>query len=147
MNYTIIVPFYNEEKNIPELNEQLVENINKVKDSKRSFEIIYIDDASEDNSFEELKKLSKNTIETTIIRHRINLSQSAALNTGVNQSKYENLIIMDGDLQNDPNDLEKMILEFEKGTDMIIGWRKKRKDSFFSRTLPSFIANFLVRIF
>ena len=147
MNYTIIVPFYNEEKNIPELNEQLVENINKVKDSKRSFEIIYIDDASEDNSFEELKKLSKNTIETTIIRHRINLSQSAALNTGVNQSKYENLIIMDGDLQNDPNDLKKMILEYEKGTDMLIGWRKERKDNFFSKTLPSIVANFIVRLF
>jgi len=54
---------------------------------------------------------------------------------------------MDGDLQNDPNDLAKMVSEFEKGTDMLIGWRKHRKDNFFSRTLPSNIANFIVRLF
>ena len=54
---------------------------------------------------------------------------------------------MDGDLQNDSNDLIKMISEFEKGTDMLIGWRKHRKDNFFLRTLPSVIANFIVRLF
>ena len=147
MNYTLIVPFYNEEGNISSFNKEIIINLEKIDNEKRNFEIIYIDDGSNDKTFDELKKLSQNSIETIIIRHRTNYSQSAALNTGIIQSKYENIIIMDGDLQNDPNDLEKMILEFEKGTDMIIGWRKKRKDSFFSRTLPSFIANYLVRVF
>ena len=147
MNYTVIVPFYNEAKNISSFNNELINNLKKIDNGKRNLEIIYVDDGSNDETFNELKKLSTNTFETLIIKHRTNLSQSAAINTGINQSKYENIIIMDGDLQNDTNDLSKMITEFEKGTDMIIGWRKHRKDNFFFRTLPSITANFIVRLF
>ena len=147
MNYTFIIPFYNEDQNVLTLNEEIINNIKKIKDEKRNFEIIYIDDGSSDNTFDKLKKLNTNNIDTTIIRHRINMSQSAALNTGISHSKYENLIILDGDLQNDPNDINKMIDEFEKGGDMVIGWRKNRKDNFFLRSLPSIVANFIVRIF
>ena len=147
MNYTVIVPFYNEAKNISSFNYELINNLKKIDNGKRNLEIIYVDDGSSDETFNELKKLSINTVETLIIKHRTNLSQSAALNTGIGQSKYENIVIMDGDLQNDPNDLAKMVSEFEKGTDMLIGWRKHRKDNFFLRTLPSTIANFIVRLF
>ena len=147
MNYTVIVPFYNEAKNISSFNYELINNLKKIDNGKRNLEIIYVDDGSSDETFNELKKLSINTVETLIIKHRTNLSQSAAINTGIGQSKYENIVIMDGDLQNDPNDLAKMVSEFEKGTDMLIGWRKHRKDNFFSRTLPSTIANFIVRLF
>ena len=147
MNYTVIVPFYNEEKNISSFNKELINNLNKIDDGNRDIEIIYIDDGSNDKTFEELGKLKTNTFETLIIKHRTNLSQSAAINTGISQSKYENIVIMDGDLQNDPTDLAKMVAEFEKGTDMLIGWRKHRKDNFFFRTLPSLIANFIVRLF
>ena len=147
MNYTVIVPFYNEAKNIPSFNNELIINLKKIDNGKRNLEIVYVDDGSSDETFNELKKLSTNTVETLIIKHRTNLSQSAAINTGIGQSKYENIVIMDGDLQNDPNDLAKMVSEFEKGTDMLIGWRKHRKDNFFSRTLPSTIANFIVRLF
>ena len=147
MNYTIIVPFYNEEENISPFNNELINNLKKIDNGKRNLEIVYVDDGSSDETFNELKKLSTNTVETLIIKHRTNLSQSAAINTGIGQSKYENIVIMDGDLQNDPNDLAKMVSEFEKGTDMLIGWRKHRKDNFFSRTLPSTIANFIVRLF
>ncbi len=147
MNYTVIVPFYNEAKNISSFNYELINNLKKIDNGKRNLEIIYVDDGSSDETFNELKKLSTNTVETLIIKHRTNLSQSAAINTGIGQSKYENIVIMDGDLQNDPNDLAKMVSEFEKGTDMLIGWRKHRKDNFFLRTLPSTIANFIVRLF
>ena len=147
MNYTVIVPFYNEAKNIPSFNNELINNLKKIDNEQRNLEIVYVDDGSSDETFNELKKLSTNTIETLIIKHRTNLSQSAAINTGIGQSKYENIVIMDGDLQNDPNDLAKMVSEFEKGTDMLIGWRKHRKDNFFLRTLPSTIANFIVRLF
>jgi len=146
MNYTVIVPFYNEEKNITSFNDDLIKNIKKNDDKNRNFEIIYVDDGSRDKTFDELKKIN-NTYETLIIKHRNNFSQSAALNTGISESKFENLIIMDGDLQNDPDDLGNMIKEFEKGTDMVIGWRKNRKDSFITRSLPSIIANFVVRLF
>ena len=147
MNYTVIVPFYNEEKNISRFNDEIIKNIKKNLAGNRVFEIIYIDDGSFDETFNELKKINNGEIETLIIKHRTNLSQSAALNTGISQSKYENLIIMDGDLQNDPEDLINMLNEYEKGVDMIIGWRKNRKDSFFSKTLPSVIANYIVRLF
>ncbi len=147
MNYTLIIPFYNEDQNVHHLNKEIISNLKKIDDGKRKFEIIYVDDGSKDNTFNELKKLSTNEIETLILKHRTNLSQSAALNSGISESKYENLIIMDGDLQNDPADLNKMINEFEKGADMLIGWRKKRKDNFLSRSLPSIIANFVVRLF
>ena len=147
MNYTVIVPFYNEEKNISRFNVQIINNIKKNLTDDRIFEIIYVDDGSLDKTFDELKQLNNEDIETSIIKHRTNLSQSAALNTGISHSKYENLIILDGDLQNDPEDLINMLKEYEKGVDMIIGWRKKRKDSFFSKTLPSIIANYIVRLF
>ena len=148
MDYSIIVPLYNEEKNVKLLNKDLVHSIIELKKTKENeFQLIFVDDASEDNTFDELKKFSTNPIETLIIKHRINLSQSAALNTGINYSKYENLIILDGDLQNDPSDLKKMVTEYEKGTDMLIGWRKIRKDNFFLKTLPSLTANYLVRVF
>ena len=146
MNYTVIVPFYNEEKNISSFNNGLINNLKKIDSSNRNFEIIYVDDGSRDKTFDELKKLS-NPYETLIIKHRNNFSQSAALNTGISESKFENLIIMDGDLQNDADDLVNMVNEFEKGTDMIIGWRKNRKDNFFTKTIPSIIANFIVRVF
>ena len=147
MNYTAIVPFYNEEKNISSFNNELINNLKKINNGKRNLEIIYVDDGSSDGTFNELKKLSANTFDTLIIKHRTNFSQSAAINTGISQSKYENIIIMDGDLQNDPNDLANMVSEFEKGTDMLIGWRKHRKDNFFFKKLPSAIANFIVRLF
>tara|TARA_B100000700_G_C14878564_1_gene776921 strand:+ start:20 stop:976 length:957 start_codon:yes stop_codon:yes gene_type:complete len=147
MNYTVIVPFYNEEKNISSFNEELLKNLKKIDNKKTNFEIIYVDDGSKDNTFEELKKIKNVFFETLIIKHRTNLSQSAALNTGIINSKYDNLIIMDGDLQNDPNDLSKMINEYEKGTDMIIGWRKNRKDNFLTKKIPSYVANFIVRLF
>lgn len=147
MNYTVIVPFYNEEKNVSSFNDGLINNIKKIENKDRKFEIIYVDDGSQDKTFEELKKLNVNTCDTLIVKHRSNLSQSAALNTGISLSKNDNLIIMDGDLQNDSEDLIKMIEEYEKGGDMIIGWRKNRKDNFFLRTVPSIIANFIVRLF
>ena len=81
MNYTVIVPFYNEAKNISSFNNELIKNLKKIDNDKRNLEIVYVDDGSSDETFNELKKLSTNTIETFIIKHHANLSQSAAINT------------------------------------------------------------------
>ena len=143
MNYSIIIPFYNEEENVSLVNNELINNLKKIEKGDRKFEIIYVDDASSDKTFDKLKELNSNPYKTLLIRHRINLSQSAALNTGIHNSQYDNLIILDGDLQDNPEELEKMIIEYERGCDMIIGWRKNRKDNFFMKTLPSLIANYL----
>jgi len=147
MNYSIIIPFYNEEENVSLVNNELINNLKKIEKGDRKFEIIYVDDGSSDKTFDKLKELNSNPYKTLLIRHRINLSQSAALNTGIHNSQHDNLIILDGDLQDNPEELEKMIIEYERGCDMIIGWRKNRKDNFFMKTLPSLIANYLVRLF
>ena len=73
MNYTVIVPFYNEEKNISSFNNELINNLKKIDNSKRNLEIIYVDDGSTDQTFNELKKLNTNTFETLLIKHRANL--------------------------------------------------------------------------
>ena len=148
MNYSIIVPFYNEEKNVSKLNKELIE-ILKIyfKETIRKFEIIYVDDCSKDKTFEELKLTINNQFKTRIIKHKKNLSQSSALFTGITLSSYNNLIFLDGDCQNDPKDIGKMIEIYETGYDMVSGWRRFRKDNFFSRTRPSKLANFFVRVF
>lgn len=148
MNYSIIVPFYNEADNVPKLNGEIIEIIkNFYKESERKFELIYIDDGSEDNTFEELKKIKNNQFPTRLIQHKYNLSQSSALFTGIHFAKYNNLIFLDGDLQNDPRDIGEMIKIFETGYDMVAGWRKNRKDEFLYKTFPSLIANYFVRLF
>jgi len=148
MNYSIIVPFFNEEDNIFQINEEINNITAKYSlEQKRNFEIIYVDDGSEDNTFEELKKTKNNKCKTKLIRHNKNYSQSSAILTGIKFSIYDNLIFLDGDCQNDPKDIGKMIEIYEEGFDVVNGWRKDRKDSFFSKTLPSKLANFVVRLF
>ena len=107
MNFSVIIPFYNEEKNIIELNDELTKVLEKIEtDREISFEILYIDDGSIDNTFQLLNSL-KNKIKTVIIKNFTNLSQSVSIMHGIDNSCYENIILMDGDLQNDPKDFEK----------------------------------------
>ncbi len=148
MNYSIIVPFYNEEHNVKGLNSEIIEVLKAYyKNTEREFEIIYVDDCSTDKTFENLKLTIENKFKTKIIKHKKNLSQSSALFTGITHSNFSNLIFLDGDGQNDPGDIGKMIELYETGYDMVGGWRKVRKDKFISRTLPSILANSLVRLF
>ncbi len=147
MNYSLIIPFFNEEKNIETLLNEVFQSLKNLSDSNRSFEIIFVDDGSKDNTFENLKNFSQGAFKTKIIKHKTNKSQSSAILTGINNSKYENIITLDGDGQNDPNDIINLIQTYEKGSDMVIGWRKHRKDNFFGKILPSLIANFFVRFF
>ena len=147
MNYSIIIPFFNEENNVIKLNDEINSTVKKLINDNREFEIIYIDDGSKDNTFKKLKETLKNNVKTTLVRHKINYSQSSAIFTGVSISKYENLIFLDGDGQNDPSNISEMIKIYENGYDMVSGWRKNRKDNFYSRNLPSKLANFIIRIF
>ena len=146
MNYSIIIPLYNEELNIVDLHKELIEVINKNTNSNRNFELIYIDDGSIDNTFEKLKNFNKENFQIKIIKNKTNLSQSISIYNGINNSIYDNLIFLDGDGQNDPKDITNMLLEFEKGNDLVHGFRKNRKDNFLTKTLPSLVANYIVRI-
>ena len=146
MNYSIIVPFYNESLNIKNLHDELTELINKSLNGQRKFELIYVDDGSTDDTFLRLDNLKKKNFDLKLIKNNKNLSQSIALYNGINNSKFDNLIFLDGDGQNDPNDIARMLLEFEKGNDLVHGYRKNRKDNFFTKKVPSIIANHIVRM-
>ncbi len=148
MNYSIIVPFFNEEENVSILNDEIIKVVTSKEIGDRIFEIIYVDDGSTDNTYNNLISLNNpKNIPTTIIKHRRNIAQSVAILSGKEKANYNNLIFLDGDLQNDPQDIPKIVKKFEEGYDMIVGWRKNRQDPFFAKTLPSVIANFLIRLF
>ncbi len=136
---SIIIPVRNEENNILPLHNKIKDAAKKFKDK---FEIIFIDDASTDKSFSVLKKIDNKN--TTIIKLAINSGQTQALAVGLKYAKGNIIVFMDADMQNDPFDIPKMLSEMHKGYDVISGWRVKRKDKFFTRIIPSKIANYLI---
>jgi glycosyltransferase involved in cell wall biosynthesis len=147
MNFSIIIPLYNEADNINQLNYELLSAINELKKSNNEFEIIYVDDGSTDKTFEYLKKLN-NKIKTIIIKNNYNLTQSTSILNGLEVSNFDNIILMDGDLQNDPKDIIKMIDIYNKKENILVhGFRKKRNDPYLTKILPSKIANYIVRKF
>ena len=113
MNYSLIIPFYNEEKNIDNLLDKILLNLNNLKKNNRNFQLILVDDYSNDMTFEKLVLILN--ISTVLIKHKDNYSQSSAILTGISNSKYDNLITLDGDGQNDHNDIEKILNVYEKG--------------------------------
>jgi len=139
---SIIIPVYNEEGNIPLLVSQL--NSLKKVIPQEDMEIIFIDDGSDDKTFEVLKSLREKGEDIVIIRFKRNFGQTSAIAAGLEYAKGDIVITMDGDLQNDPQDIPFLISQLEEGYDVVSGWRKERKDSFWSRKLPSYLANLLI---
>lgn len=138
---SIIIPVYNEEKNVPLLHERIQQVMEK---QQFSYEIIYVDDGSEDATFVQLKRIVMLDEHVQIVRFRRNFGQTAAIAAGVANSSGEILIFMDGDLQNDPVDIPRLLAKLDEGYDVVSGWRKNRQDARFSRRLPSILANKLI---
>jgi dolichol-phosphate mannosyltransferase len=138
---SVIVPVYNEAPNLVPLVERLV---NTLRPEGRSFEIILVDDGSSDGSHEILHELHGATPELNVIIFRRNFGQSAAMTAGFDAASGDVVVSMDGDLQNDPSDIPALVAKLEEGYDLVSGWRKKRKDRFVSRRLPSVIANWII---
>jgi len=138
---SIIIPVYNEEKNVPLLHERIQQVMEK---QQFSYEIIYVDDGSEDATFVQLKRIVMLDEHVQIVRFRRNFGQTAAIAAGVANSSGEILIFMDGDLQNDPVDIPRLLAKLDEGYDVVSGWRKNRQDARFSRKLPSMLANKLI---
>jgi len=138
-NISIVIPIYNEEKNIFKLFHELKEVIEE--DTNHNFEIIFVNDFSMDNSLTILNQLKNNNNDLNIINNIKNLGQSRSINIGIKNSKYNNIITMDGDGQNNPKDL-KMIIHsyFTKNVDLVSGIRKIRKDTIVKK-ISSKIAN------
>ncbi len=128
---SIVVPVYNEEGNVEELHKKIVKACDKL---NKTYEIIFVDDGSCDKTVEICKSLSN----LTLIELRKNFGQTAAFDAGFKQSSGEVIVTMDGDLQNDPADIGKLLEKKAEGYDIVSGWRFDRKDSFskkfFSRT-------------
>lgn len=141
LDYTLVIPVFNEAENLVELYDELIASCTKL---KKSFEIIFVDDGSWDDSFVILKKIQKKDPRVKIIKFRKNFGQTAALSAGFDYSKGDIIITLDADLQNDPNDISLFIEKIEAGFDIVSGWRQKRKDKFLTRRLPSIIANWLI---
>jgi glycosyltransferase involved in cell wall biosynthesis len=135
---SIVIPVFNEKENLNLLHKRITDVMNKM---SHKYEIIYIDDGSSDESFEVLKSLKDEN--TKLIKFCKNFGQTAAIYAGINNSCGDIIITMDADLQNDPADIPNLIETYNKGYDLVSGWRKKRQDNIF-KTFPSKIANYLI---
>jgi len=138
---SILIPVYNEEGNLSLLYEKLVAALKKV---GRAYEVIFVDDGSSDGTMEILLDLRGKNPNVKIISFSRNFGQTAALSAGIDSSKGDIIIPMDGDLQNDPEDILMLLQKIEEGYDVVSGWRKDRKDPFLTRRLPSIIANKII---
>lgn len=138
---SVIIPILNEASNVSQLHGELIdvlENMNV------PYELIFIDDGSEDESFSILSELASDNDKTTVIQFRRRFGQTAAMVAGIDHSSGEIIITMDGDLQNDPRDIPRLVEKLQEGYDIVSGWRKDRKDAFVHRRLPSIIANRMI---
>ena len=138
---SVVIPVFNESENLEELHRELVAALEK---TGRPFEVILIDDGSTDSSWAVLRSLQQKDGRIKLIRLRRNFGQTAALAAGFDYAGGGIIISLDADLQNDPNDIPSLIQKIEEGFDIVSGWRRSRKDKFFSRRVPSVIANTLI---
>ena len=141
MNLSIVIPVYNEEENILPLYQALSEVL---KNTKKKYEIIFIDDGSKDNSFHFLVEVAKKDKRVVVIKLRKNFGQTAALSAGFENASGSTIITMDGDMQNDPRDIPKLLEKINEGYDVVSGWRYERNDPL-SKKIPSGVASWLRR--
>lgn len=132
VDLSIVIPAYNEASNVTELYGKIKQSMKKY---SNSYEIIFIDDGSTDNTLDKLRRIKKKDKKVKIIVFRRNFGQTAAMDAGIKSSRSEIICTLDADLQNDPEDIPKMIKKLESGYDCISGWRIKRQDSFSKRNL------------
>jgi len=138
---SIVVPVYNEADSLPELVEQLLV---AMRNSGDTFELVLVNDGSEDGSAEVLTRLSSEVPEMVCVLLRKNYGQTAAMAAGFDLSRGEIIVSLDGDLQNDPADIPLLISKVRHGYDLVSGWRYQRQDAALQRKLPSRIANRLI---
>jgi glycosyltransferase involved in cell wall biosynthesis len=142
MDISVVVPVFDEEGNLRPLLDELEEVL---RPTGKSFEIIAVDDGSRDGSRALLRQLAKERPELKLIFFRRNSGQTAAFDAGFRAASGRVVVTMDADLQNDAHDIPAMIEKLDEGYDLVSGWRKKRKDGFILRRLPSVIANAMIR--
>ena len=136
---SVVIPIFNEEENINKLSQSITEALSDI-----DYEVLFINDGSTDNSENKILELCSTDPKIKLINLRRNYGQTAAMQAGFDQSKGTIVIPMDGDLQNDPKDIPKLIEKINEGYDVVSGWRKIRSDKKLTRILPSKIANMII---
>ena len=141
VKYSIVVPFYNERDSIRPLYSKIIETMVTL---GSSFEMIFVDDGSQDLSYKTLVEMCQNDPRLIFVRLRRNFGQTAALQAGFDFASGEIIIAMDGDLQHDPAEIPNFVAKMEEGYDIVSGWRLQRADNWLTRRLSSLIANWLM---
>lgn len=144
IDVTVVIPMRNEKANVAPLCAELREVMDK---ELMRYEVIIVNDGSTDGTAGALTKATHDDPRFTVVELYRSFGQSAALSAGFNMARGKIIVPMDGDLQNDPHDIPKLIAQLDSppGYDIVSGWRKNRQDKWFSRRLPSLVANGLVR--
>jgi len=140
MDISIIVPLYNEEASVTPLYEAIVKSVDRI---GAEYEILFVDDGSKDSTVAVASKLAAEDKRLRIVKFRRNYGQTPAMAAGIDHAAGNILVTMDGDLQNDPDDIPVLIDKIEEGYDIAVGWRHKRQDKLITRKIPSKIANWL----
>lgn len=140
MSVSVVVPVYNEAENIPLLHQAVTSVMQQM---QVDYELILVNDGSKDGSEECLKRLAHQDSAVKVIEFRKNYGQTAAMQAGIQAASMDVVVLLDGDLQNDPGDIPMMLAKLDEGFDLVHGWRKNRQDSS-DRTIPSKIANWLI---
>jgi glycosyltransferase involved in cell wall biosynthesis len=138
---SVIVPFYNEEENIRSMHKAIVTAIEPL---NVSFEMVFVNDGSKDSTLELAIDIARNDPRVKVVNFRRNYGQTPAMAAGIEHASGQILITMDGDLQNDPGDIQNFLNKIDEGYDIVVGWRFNRQDKLVSRKIPSKIANWII---
>lgn len=138
---SLIVPVLNEEESLPQLHRQIVEVMEPI---AACWQVVYVDDGSRDQTFLILSTIAQRDPRVSVVQFRRNFGQTAAIAAGIDNSSGKVIVLLDGDLQNDPADIPRLLEKLDEGYDMVSGWRKDRKEPFWQRRLPSLIANSII---
>ena len=137
---SVVIPLYNEADNLADLHRELTASLQGL---GQPYEVLLVDDGSRDGSLERLLAIEAADPRVRVLRLRRNFGQTAAFSAGFDHVRGEIVITSDGDLQNDPADIPKLVAKLDEGYDLVCGWRKERRDPF-SRRLPSWFANRII---
>jgi glycosyltransferase involved in cell wall biosynthesis len=143
LELSILVPVFNEEENVVPLHGRLSSVLPRL---DRTFEIIFVDDGSTDGTLGLLRQIAEQDGSVRILAFARNFGQTAAMTAGIDFSKGEVIVLLDADLQNDPEDIPALLQKLDEGYDVVSGWRKDRKDPFLNRRLPSIVANRIISL-
>jgi len=142
MDVSVVIPIKDERDNLQPLHDRLRQSLEQL---GLDYEIVFVDDGSTDGSYAVMEKLAARDPRFKVVRLRRNYGQSAALKAGIDWSCGDVLVTMDGDLQNDPEDIPGLLEKLNEGYDAVLGLRANRHDNFVNRKIPSFLANWLIR--